>query len=74
MKIIKDISLINIKTVKVSISRGTAENKACIRIFKPFTLETVLRGLNTLKTLKLETVSWFPDKTVLPVSVGSVST
>ena len=36
---------------------GTAEKRACIKILRPFILETVLNGLKTLKTLKLFTVN-----------------
>lgn len=45
----------NPRIIKVSLSRGIAENTAVIKTLRPLTLEMVLRGLITLKVLKTYT-------------------
>ena len=58
----------------MSASKGIAVNNVCIKIFNPLMLEIVLKGLNTLKTLRLETESYPPAYLVEPVSANIVST
>lgn len=43
-----------IKMMMVSLSRGRALNTACMSTFRPLIDEMVLRGLNTLNTLRVE--------------------
>jgi len=41
------------RIVNVSPNSGSAEIKATMRTLRPLTLETVLKGLSTLKALRL---------------------
>ena len=52
----------------VSLRRGIAENKACIRTFSPLIEEIVLSGLMTLNTLR-PARSIFDDYFFSPTSI-----
>jgi len=50
------------RMIIVSLKSGIADKRACMSTFSPLILEIVLRGLSTLKTLRLAKLK--PDSSV----------